>query len=94
MVDPLSPDAVYEVISYLDAKMRSGNFTDVDNFLSETKIEQITNPAYLLAICGYIQLAKERGDVLVNGPSFRERAFMRLRALVGNERAENLMKTR
>lgn len=84
----------FEVISYLDETMSAGRFPEVDRFLLEMDIPSIDNPSYLLAVANYVALAKREGDILVNGPAFREKALARMRQLVGDERAEKLFKDR
>ena len=97
MSDEISKEdrvSTFEVVSYLDDTMSAGRFPEVDAFLGRMDVEKISNPSYLLACCNYVFLAKERGDILMNGPAFRARALARLRELVGNERAEKLLKNR
>lgn len=84
----------FEVISYLDETMSAGRFPEVDKFLAEMDVDKIDNASYLLGVVNYVYLAKRNGDILVNGAAFREKAFARMRQLVGDERAENLFKHR
>lgn len=97
MSDGLSPEdrkEAFDVVKMLDRLLSAGEFAFVDKFLAEMPVETITNPSYLLACVNYVRIAKDNGDILVQGPTFREKAFARMRQLVGDERAENLMRNR
>ena len=87
-------EETYQCMSWLDEKMSAGHFSEVDTFLKEMDVEGCWNPSYLLVCCNYIRHARDRGDPLPAGPEFRTRALARMRFLVGDERAENLLKNR
>jgi hypothetical protein len=87
-------EAVFAIVSWLDEKMGDGEFAVVDKFLGEMDLDKIYNPGYLLACLNYVRIAKDRGDHLENGPTFRDRAAVRMCELVGGERAERLLKNR
>lgn len=94
LVRPLTPEArkeVFEIVEYLDRQLRAKAFSEVDSFLINTDAAAITNAAYLLAILNYIRMAEERQHILVE-PS--ERATRRLRQLVGDDRADKLLRNR
>lgn len=83
-----------QLMDFLDEKMSAGLFREVDIFLRDMDVYQVDNASYLLVCCNYVRIAKERGDLLVEGQAFRTKAFARMRQLVGDERAENLMRNR
>lgn len=87
-------EETYQCMAWFDEKMSAGHFAEVDAFLQKMDIEGCFNPSYLMVCCNYIRLAKDRGDLLSAGPEFRARALARMRVLVGDERAENLLKNR
>lgn len=85
---------VFDVVKDLDRLLSAGAFADVDSFLGALDVNKIDNPAYLLAIVNYVAIARSRGDILVNGPAFADRARCRMALLIGEERTEKLLRNR
>lgn len=87
-------EEVFQAISYLDDRLSAEALDEVDQYLADLKIDEITNAALLLGVYNYVYIAEQVGDTLLNGPAFRTRARARLVTLVGEERTKRLLQHR
>ena len=83
--------ALRRCMSELDGKLRLGKTDEVDSILSSIDVSRVL-PEVLLGILTVS--AHARPEDLPSRPRFVQRAEVRVRALLGDERAERLLRRR